>query len=136
MTREEFNELSLEQQIYTLETDDDFEGIKNLIRSDYDIYDTEDFLYNYIDEQITELLRRNSWQTLAEWLGCLYDNVGYHDGFVYKGHDDRWDNFKPLDEYTLWDIINQYLDTDECAEAFQLEKERSLSFDGVEELIV
>lgn len=136
MTREEFNELSLEQQIYTLETDADFEGLKTIIENDYDIYDTEDFLYNYIDEQIIELLRRNSWQTLAEWLRCLYDNVGYHDGFIYKGCGYRWDDFEPLDEYVLSDIINQYSDTDEYAEAFPPEEEKSLSFEGVEELIV
>jgi len=134
MTRKEFDELSLEQQIYTLETDDDFEGLKDLIGSDYDIYDTEIFS-SYVDEQIADHLRWNSWQNLAECLKFLYDNVGYHDGFVYKGYDEGWDEFETLDEYTLADIINQYSDTDEYAEAFQPEKERSLSFEGVEELI-
>ena len=134
MTREEFNELSLVYQIYTLETYDDFEGLKDRIDNDFDIYDTE-YFSSYMDEQIEECLRWNNWQVLAECLRYLYDNVGYHDGFVIKAYEDGWDDFEPLDEIRLADIIDQYSDTDEYAEAFQPEEERSLSFEGVEELI-
>ena len=133
MTREEFNELSLVDQIYTLETEDDFEGLKDRIGNEYDIYDSE-YFSSYMDEQIEEQLRWSSWQNLAEGLRFLYDNVGYHDGFVYKGYDEGWDEFETLDETLLADIIDQYLDTDEYAEAFQPEKEE-ITFDGVEELI-
>lgn len=133
MTREEFNELSLADQLDVLESDDDFEGLKELIDDDFDIYDTE-ILTSYVDEQIADHLRWNSWQNLAECLRCLYDNVGYHDGFVCKGYDEGWDEFETLDETLLADIIDQYSDTDEYAEAFQPEKEE-ITFDGVEELI-
>lgn len=134
MTREEFNELSLADQLDVLESDDDFEGLKELIDNDFDIYDTE-ILTSYVDEQIADHLLWNNWQNLAECLRCLYDNVGYHDGFVIKAYEDGWDDFEPLDEIRLADIIDQYSDTDEYAEAFQPEEERSLSFEGVEELI-
>ena len=133
MTRKEFNELSLADQLDILESEDDFEGLKELIGNDFDIYDSE-YFSSYIDEHATEHLRWNNWQDLAECLSNLLSNVGYHDGYVIKAYEDGWDDFETLDESMLADIIDQYSDTDEYAEAFPPEEEE-ITFDGVEELI-
>ena len=133
MTREEFDRLDLDEQVWVLQTDDAFEELNELIENYYSIHDQESF-DNYIDSEIRESLYYSNWRDIACCLSNLKDNVGFDDGYVFNGCDDSWDEFEILTERDMRRIMDEFSDTEEYAIAFDTTPEE-VTFEGIEELI-
>lgn len=134
MTREEFERLPFDEQIGRF-LESDLWGYT--VCNDYEIVHTDE-LDEYIEDGVVANLRDSGFADLSRSLNHLCNRIDGYTGQVYRDfYNDWWDDFRPLTERDLSDILDEYSDDEYYAEFFEAEppEEEGLSFEGIEELI-